>query len=282
MTASSARPPRRRAVARSARRATPSTSSSPKSARPSARRWQRSGPWPTQAWPEGVTVRVRMGIHTGEVRRLGDDYVGLSLHETARIAAAGHGGQVLLSAATAELVRDGLPDGDQPPRPRRAPPEGPAAPGAPLPAGRRGSPGHVPSPAHPGGGGRSAADPGDLLRRARGGGGGVTPPRERPPRDADRPGRHGQDAARHRGRRGRRTALPGRGLLRAPRHGQRPGSRGLGDRDRGRCVRRDGGARSSVSWRTCATGRCCSCWTTSSRSSRRGRRSHACSRTAPS
>jgi len=33
-----------------------------------------------------------MGIHTGEVRRLGDDYVGLALHETARIAAAGHGG----------------------------------------------------------------------------------------------------------------------------------------------------------------------------------------------
>ncbi len=65
----------------------------------------------TQAWPEGVTVRVRMGIHTGEVRRLGDDYVGLSLHETARIAAAGHGGQVLLSAATAELARDGLPEG---------------------------------------------------------------------------------------------------------------------------------------------------------------------------
>ena len=65
----------------------------------------------TQAWPEGVTVRVRMGVHTGEVRRLGDDYVGLSLHETARIAAAGHGGQVLLSAASTELVRDALPDG---------------------------------------------------------------------------------------------------------------------------------------------------------------------------
>ena len=64
-----------------------------------------------QAWPDGVTVRVRMGIHTGEVRRLGDDYVGLPLHETARIAAAGHGGQVLLSAASAELVRDALPDG---------------------------------------------------------------------------------------------------------------------------------------------------------------------------
>ncbi len=65
----------------------------------------------TQAWPEGVTVRVRMGIHSGEVRRLGDDYVGLALHETARIAAAGHGGQVLLSAASAELARDGLPEG---------------------------------------------------------------------------------------------------------------------------------------------------------------------------
>jgi predicted ATPase/class 3 adenylate cyclase len=65
----------------------------------------------SQAWPESATVRVRMGVHTGEVRRLGDDYVGLTLHETARIAAAGHGGQMLLSAASAELARGGLPDG---------------------------------------------------------------------------------------------------------------------------------------------------------------------------
>jgi predicted ATPase/class 3 adenylate cyclase len=65
----------------------------------------------THAWPADVSVHVRMGVHTGEARRLGDDYVGLALHETARIASAGHGGQVLVSAATAELVRDVLPEG---------------------------------------------------------------------------------------------------------------------------------------------------------------------------
>ena len=63
------------------------------------------------AWPDGVEVRVRMGIHSGPVRRLGDDFVGLALHETARVTAAGHGGQVLLSAAAAELVRSHLPEG---------------------------------------------------------------------------------------------------------------------------------------------------------------------------
>jgi predicted ATPase/class 3 adenylate cyclase len=64
-----------------------------------------------RAWPGDVQVRVRMGIHTGEVRQLGEDYVGLALHETARVTAAGHGGQVLLSAATAGLVRSALPSG---------------------------------------------------------------------------------------------------------------------------------------------------------------------------
>jgi predicted ATPase/class 3 adenylate cyclase len=64
-----------------------------------------------QAWPEGNQVRVRMGIHSGQVHQLGDDFVGLALHETARVTAAGHGGQVLLSAAAAELVRSSLPAG---------------------------------------------------------------------------------------------------------------------------------------------------------------------------
>lgn len=67
----------------------------------------------TQVWPDDIQVRVRMGIHSGEARRLGPGYVGLSLHETARIAAAGHGGQVLISETTAVLVRNALPDGLQ-------------------------------------------------------------------------------------------------------------------------------------------------------------------------
>ncbi len=62
-----------------------------------------------EAWPNGERVRVRMGIHTGEAQRDEAGFVGLTLHETARISAAAHGGQVLLSPATAELVRGRLP-----------------------------------------------------------------------------------------------------------------------------------------------------------------------------
>jgi predicted ATPase/class 3 adenylate cyclase/Tfp pilus assembly protein PilF len=49
-------------------------------------------------------VRVRMGLHTGEPIRTDEGYVGLDVHRAARIAAAGHGGQVLLSQATADLA----------------------------------------------------------------------------------------------------------------------------------------------------------------------------------
>jgi predicted ATPase/class 3 adenylate cyclase len=62
-------------------------------------------------WPEDAQVRVRMGLHTGEGAVGGDDYVGLDVHRAARIAATGHGGQVLVSSTTAELVGGGLPDG---------------------------------------------------------------------------------------------------------------------------------------------------------------------------
>jgi predicted ATPase/class 3 adenylate cyclase len=63
------------------------------------------------AWPPDGAVRVRMGIHTGEATLVGEGYVGLDLHRVARIAAAGHGGQVLVSQATLALVRDALPAG---------------------------------------------------------------------------------------------------------------------------------------------------------------------------
>ena len=62
-------------------------------------------------WSEGGAVRVRMGLHTGEPRLGGQRYVGLDEHKAARIAAAGHGGQVLLSRTTRELVEDELPAG---------------------------------------------------------------------------------------------------------------------------------------------------------------------------
>ena len=54
-------------------------------------------------------LRVRMGVHSGEVMLAETGYVGMEVHRAARIAAAGHGGQVLVSASTAALVGgDGL------------------------------------------------------------------------------------------------------------------------------------------------------------------------------
>jgi predicted ATPase/class 3 adenylate cyclase len=64
-----------------------------------------------EAWPSGVAVRVRMGLHTGEGVLGGDSYVGLDVHRAARVAAAGAGGQVLLSEATHSLAAGNLPPG---------------------------------------------------------------------------------------------------------------------------------------------------------------------------
>ena len=58
----------------------------------------------TQEWPGSAQVRVRMGLHTGEGVLGGDNYIGLDVHRAARIAAAGHGGQVLLSDTTRSLA----------------------------------------------------------------------------------------------------------------------------------------------------------------------------------
>ena len=57
-------------------------------------------------WPEGVEVRVRMGIHTGEAVLAGDNYAGVAVHRAARIASAAHGGQVVVSHTTAGLLAD--------------------------------------------------------------------------------------------------------------------------------------------------------------------------------
>jgi len=62
-------------------------------------------------WPDGVDVRVRIGLHTGDGVLGGSDYVGLDVHRAARIASAAHGGQVVLSEATALLVDRALPEG---------------------------------------------------------------------------------------------------------------------------------------------------------------------------
>jgi alpha-glucoside transport system substrate-binding protein len=60
------------------------------------------------AWPDDRDLRVRMGIHTGEPSIGGERYVGVGVHRAARVGAVGHGGQILLSNATRELVEDDL------------------------------------------------------------------------------------------------------------------------------------------------------------------------------
>ena len=62
-------------------------------------------------WPEGASVRVRIGLHTGEPEIAAGGYVGLDVHRGARICAAGHGGQILLSQPTCDRVSEALPDG---------------------------------------------------------------------------------------------------------------------------------------------------------------------------
>src|ERR671925_894191 len=64
-----------------------------------------------EAWGETGPLRVRMGLHAGEAATREGDYFGPTLNRTARIMSAGHGGQVLLSAAAAALVVDQLPEG---------------------------------------------------------------------------------------------------------------------------------------------------------------------------
>jgi YVTN family beta-propeller protein len=57
-------------------------------------------------WPDEARVRVRMGIHTGQAVASEGRYTGLAVHRAARIGAAGHGGQVLVSQATQTLLED--------------------------------------------------------------------------------------------------------------------------------------------------------------------------------
>ena len=62
-------------------------------------------------WPDGASLRVRMGLHTGEPLSRETGYVGIDVHRAARIAAAGHGGQILLSDAVSSLTARDLPQG---------------------------------------------------------------------------------------------------------------------------------------------------------------------------
>jgi class 3 adenylate cyclase/CheY-like chemotaxis protein len=59
-------------------------------------------------WPQGAELRVRMGMHTGTAIFADEDYLGVDVHRAARICFAGHGGQILLSEATHELLPEEL------------------------------------------------------------------------------------------------------------------------------------------------------------------------------
>ena len=63
----------------------------------------------TENWGE-TAIKVRMGLHTGAVETRDNDYFGPPLNRVARLMAAGHGEQTLLSAATKELLQNHLPD----------------------------------------------------------------------------------------------------------------------------------------------------------------------------
>ena len=64
-----------------------------------------------ESWDLSEPLRVRMGLHTGEAELQGGQYFGLTLHRCARLMSSAHGGQVLVSAATASLVEQSLSDG---------------------------------------------------------------------------------------------------------------------------------------------------------------------------
>jgi len=60
----------------------------------------------SHTWPEGIEIKVRMGLHTGQAVVSDGRYTGLAVHRAARIGSAGHGGQILVSQATQTLLED--------------------------------------------------------------------------------------------------------------------------------------------------------------------------------
>ena len=63
------------------------------------------------AWPDGLEVRVRVGIHSGRPTLTDVGYIGLAVHTTARVCAAAHGGQIVVSANARAAVRTSAPAG---------------------------------------------------------------------------------------------------------------------------------------------------------------------------
>jgi class 3 adenylate cyclase len=64
-----------------------------------------------RAWAEDLEVRVRIGIHSGYPTISGSNYIGMAVHTTARICAAAHGGQIVISGDTRAATKGASPDG---------------------------------------------------------------------------------------------------------------------------------------------------------------------------
>jgi predicted ATPase/class 3 adenylate cyclase len=64
----------------------------------------------SESWGSTGPLRVRMGVHTGRAEQRGGDYFGTALNRAARLMSVAHGGQVVVSLATEELVRDAMPE----------------------------------------------------------------------------------------------------------------------------------------------------------------------------
>ncbi len=64
-----------------------------------------------RAWPQGIAVRIRIGLHTGRPTLTDSGYLGIAVHTAARISFASHGGQILLSGAVREAVSGNEPTG---------------------------------------------------------------------------------------------------------------------------------------------------------------------------
>ena len=65
----------------------------------------------SESWPTGRPIRVRAALHTGVCEERDNDYFGPAVNRTARLEAIAHGGQVVVSGTTADLLSGLLPDG---------------------------------------------------------------------------------------------------------------------------------------------------------------------------
>ena len=219
-------------------------------------------------WPSGEQLRVRMGVHSGEATDTSAGLVGLEVHRAARIAAVAHGGQILLSATAAALVRDWLPADASLPGPRTSPAEGSRPSRADLPAPRRRSRVRVPAAAlarQP----RAAKQPACTAGKLRRGGASKWPRyavSSGPLGSSPSPGPGDrQDATRSASRRRPARRVRRRGLARRTRLGLR--ARGRPDSDQ-RGARDHEPSRSARCSRPCSTpsssSTCSSCSTTAS------------------